>query len=245
MKWAKEQKGFTIVELLIVIVVIAILATITVVSYIGVRESADEAKRVADATQVQKSIQASALTNNKRALSIKPPLVYTSDVNKQAPFTKAITGAREITMYFVFDTTGTPGVDYTGYIMLQPLVSARNYIALRHSTGTSVGSRIDTSSQTNTTTVISAGAISASVGRHVGWVATLPTKYEVNYDNSAVGSGYNLTAHDGWNFNAVEMRSNNNFKGVAALVFDEYHDQSTRRQVIDWLDRKHDINFYN
>lgn len=36
MQWAKNKNGFTIVELLIVIVVIAILATITIVSYNGV-----------------------------------------------------------------------------------------------------------------------------------------------------------------------------------------------------------------
>lgn len=36
MQWAKKQTGFTIVELLIVVVVIAILAAITVVSYNGI-----------------------------------------------------------------------------------------------------------------------------------------------------------------------------------------------------------------
>lgn len=40
MQWAQKQKGFTIVELLIVIVVIAILAAITIVSYNGVTSRA-------------------------------------------------------------------------------------------------------------------------------------------------------------------------------------------------------------
>jgi prepilin-type N-terminal cleavage/methylation domain-containing protein len=38
--WAQKQKGFTIVELLIVIVVIAILASVTVVAFNGIQERA-------------------------------------------------------------------------------------------------------------------------------------------------------------------------------------------------------------
>lgn len=40
--WASKQKGFTIVELLIVIVIIAILATITVVAYTGIQNRAND-----------------------------------------------------------------------------------------------------------------------------------------------------------------------------------------------------------
>ena len=40
--WAEKQTGFTIVELLIVVVVIAILAAITVVSYTGITSRAND-----------------------------------------------------------------------------------------------------------------------------------------------------------------------------------------------------------
>lgn len=40
MKWATQTRGFTIVELLIVVVVIAILAVITIVSYNGITSRA-------------------------------------------------------------------------------------------------------------------------------------------------------------------------------------------------------------
>lgn len=44
--WAAKQKGFTIVELLIVIVVIAILATISIVAYNGIQTRAENTKTV-------------------------------------------------------------------------------------------------------------------------------------------------------------------------------------------------------
>lgn len=53
---ATRQAGFTIVELLIVIVVIGILAAITVVAYNGVQERAQEAKRDSDLSQYYKAI---------------------------------------------------------------------------------------------------------------------------------------------------------------------------------------------
>jgi type II secretion system protein G len=43
--WAQKQKGFTIVELLVVIVVIGILASISVVSYNGVQKRARDSAR--------------------------------------------------------------------------------------------------------------------------------------------------------------------------------------------------------
>ena len=53
----KNIEGFTIVELLIVIVVIAILATITLVSYSGIQQRAQFAKMQTDLSSLNKAIQ--------------------------------------------------------------------------------------------------------------------------------------------------------------------------------------------
>lgn len=59
-----KQKGFTIVELLIVVVVIAILAAITIVAYNGIQNQAKASAMKSDVSQAMKKAKAFALTNN-------------------------------------------------------------------------------------------------------------------------------------------------------------------------------------
>ena len=58
-------KGFTIVELLIVIVVIGILAAITIVAYNGVTKRSQETKIASDTAQIKKAIFAARITTGK------------------------------------------------------------------------------------------------------------------------------------------------------------------------------------
>lgn len=53
----KTTSGFTIVELLIVIVVIGILAAITIVSFNGVQNKAKSAKKSSDVVAIQKKME--------------------------------------------------------------------------------------------------------------------------------------------------------------------------------------------
>jgi type II secretion system protein G len=54
----RKQTGFTIVELLIVIVVIGILAAITIVAYNGIQSRATDSTRRSDVNSVRKAIEA-------------------------------------------------------------------------------------------------------------------------------------------------------------------------------------------
>lgn len=53
-----NDSGFTIVELLIVIVVIAILAAITIVAYNGIQSRARDTKRASDLANIEKALKA-------------------------------------------------------------------------------------------------------------------------------------------------------------------------------------------
>lgn len=61
-------KGFTIVELLIVIVIIGILAAITVVAYNGIQDRANTAKINSDLSTFNKAIQAARYNSGEQAL---------------------------------------------------------------------------------------------------------------------------------------------------------------------------------
>ena len=63
----RKAYGFTIVELLIVIVVIAILAAISIVAYTGIQERAQKSKVQSDIAQIVKAITI-AREKNSRAL---------------------------------------------------------------------------------------------------------------------------------------------------------------------------------
>lgn len=110
-----NQLGFTIVELLIVIVVIAILAAITVVAYTGIQRSAT-------ASAVQSSLSQAA----------KKAMTYALKNGNQYPDTLAevgITDSDSVTYQYSNDTSITPGrfaITATGNYDISYYVSSSN-----------------------------------------------------------------------------------------------------------------------
>jgi len=95
MKWAKQkQSGFTIVELLIVIVVIAILAAITIVAYNGIQNRAKQSSAQAAVSQASKKVMAYAVQNSDQ---------YPDDLT-----TAGISNSGDTTYLFSSDNLSTP-----------------------------------------------------------------------------------------------------------------------------------------
>jgi prepilin-type N-terminal cleavage/methylation domain-containing protein len=84
-----KNRGFTIVELLIVIVVIAILAAIVIIAYNGVSQRARDAKRLTDITAVYKAIQMYYADNGTYPVTATPFGNGLSDSNCAAGITSA------------------------------------------------------------------------------------------------------------------------------------------------------------
>ena len=91
--WAKlkQQSGFTIVELLIVIVVIAILAAISIVAYNGIQNRSKVTKANSDLTTLRKSIEVARLSQNKTLLQITGSGCTFCATDKAAGYNAALT----------------------------------------------------------------------------------------------------------------------------------------------------------
>lgn len=76
--WRHLIRGFTIVELLIVVVVIAILATIVLVSYRGVTARAKDAKIQSEIKQIDDNLRAYYLTNGEYPATQSVSITQTS-----------------------------------------------------------------------------------------------------------------------------------------------------------------------
>src|ERR1700712_4623021 len=109
------RRGFTIVELLIVVVVIAILAAITIIGYTGIQNRAKQSAAQQLLTQANQKVLAYAALNS----DLYPPDLTTAGLtstdglqysynNSVTPHTYGITATNGTYSYYVSDTVTSP-----------------------------------------------------------------------------------------------------------------------------------------
>ena len=92
----RRNKGFTIVELLIIIVVIAILASITIVAYNGIQARAKDSQRLADIAAISKALELYKIQNGQYPAAVGNSTggwEVSSNPNGNQPFLKSLVDA--------------------------------------------------------------------------------------------------------------------------------------------------------
>lgn len=229
--------GFTIVELLIVVVVIAILAAITIISYNGIQQRAKVTAKKAELSQLQRKIQTDILQMTGATISIKTPIVLATSIGA-TDLTEPLQAAQEVTLYGIFDSlNNTAAAGWTTIIGLTPNASDNAFRLRSGASGSDTGrAYYATSGETNKD--LTKNGILNNTNRHVGWLAANASNIYASFDTQNDSSA-SLVAHSGWNFSSVTLYSNSITAPVAALVFPEYHDAATRAQIVQWLATKY------
>ena len=239
-----KHKGFTIVELLIVIVIIGILAAISIVTYNGVTQKARESAVKQEAAQTERQIMSFASLNGESADKVSGAMVGYQEGLGESKLLKPLVGTPDITMYMVCTIKATNS-SYSNLSYLKPDNASSRFALRTGDTGSSrMGSRIDTPPQSNRTS-FDPKSIRA-VGRTIiGWL-------QVNNNATVRLSAYNqaastnnptdLSPGSGWNFTEVRAAPSSQCDPKATLVFNTAHDETTRAQVIGWLAQKYDVS---
>ena len=136
----KKNSGFTIIELLIVIIVIGILATLVIVTYNGIQQKARDTKRKTDINAIQGQVEAYFAQNGKyptlanvndstwRSTNMKglDPAAL-KDPNGSAQALVATTTANSYVYAVTPASCDNSGTDCTGYALTATLEGGGTY----------------------------------------------------------------------------------------------------------------------
>ena len=239
------KSGFTIVELLMVIVVIAILAAISIVSYTGIQNRARLSAYQREASETERRIMTYALQENSEiATIVGGSLVGFKENAGDIELLRPLTGTPDITMYSVLEAVGANST-YSAYAYLTPLTWGNHVFSLDvGNTGeTIMRGRVDTSLQSNLV-VASPSGYYVSGKTNICWI-------EADHANALLSLGCNRgaahqsrsfnTAHAGWNFTGLRLVDRTD-KVRAGYVFSSAHNETTRTQVVNWLANKYGVS---
>jgi general secretion pathway protein G len=110
-----NQRGFTIVELLIVIVVIGILAAITIIAYNGVTKRANDTQRKSDVKSIAKALELYYIDNNRYPAGSGSTTINASwSTTADASWQNLATSLRPYLSTLPSDPISSPGVAVTG-----------------------------------------------------------------------------------------------------------------------------------
>lgn len=155
MQWAQKQKGFTIVELLIVVVVVAILASVTVVGFNTIRERADSSAVATNLAQAAKKVREYAIVNSdvypstlvEAGVGNATSFFYSAD-NATSPRSFCIEYTQKDRTYFITRRSADPTEgSCRGMVAWWPLNGIGNDVVAGVANGTIAGAPVPTVGQ--------------------------------------------------------------------------------------------------